>query len=913
MATGVLFWCARPVTIRREPIPFTQVTPSMTTSHQPVEPDASGQRASHGPITKVVVFIVMASARMRYAVLVLAILLTAFCAWYAANNFAINTNTDDFIASTVPWRQNEIAYQKAFPDQENQIIAVIDGKTPERASEAVTALFDKLQGHPDLFKAVVEPDGGPFFAKNGLLFQSTEDVQKAIGGLQKAQPVLSIIGSDASLRGVFDGFGFIVKGVNSKQGTFDQFDQPIAAMNSALEKILADKPALFSWQNLISNGAKPNERQLRKFIMISPVLDYSALEPGEKPTTFVRDAAKALDLNPSTGVTVRLTGQVPISDSEFATVTDGFGLNGAITAVVVLLIIYSALKSLKIVAAVFVTVLAGLAMTFAAGLALVGALNLISIAFAVLFVGIGVDFGIQFSVRYKAERYDYPEFYDALAMGAAKVGRPLALAAAATTAGFYAFLPTAYLGVSELGEIAGTGMIIAFLCSITILPALLTVIKPPPEREPAGYKFLAPVDDFIEKHRYIIIIGTLAVALAGTPLLRNLHFDFNPLNLDSQTQESVSTLIDLMKDPNTDTQVISVLQPDLAAADQIAARLAKLPDVARVTTLSNLVPEDQDQKLAVIAQGKKVLGPALDPSRALDAPPDEDDVEAIRRTASAFAGASQSLTGKGADDARTFANLATKLADAPPQIRQRARSVLIPPLKTTVATIRDTLQASKVTIADIPKSLKDLYVTQDGLARVEVAPKGDPDNNENMIRFAKEVQSVAPKATGQPVSIQEAGKTVKLAFIEAGAIALASIFVILWLVLKRVGDVLLTLVPLLLAGVVTLEITVLIDMPLNFANIIALPLLLGLGVAFKIYFVMAWRAGTKKLLQSSLTRAVFWSALTTATAFGSLWASNHPGTSSMGKLMALSLVCTLAAAILFQPALMGPPRKTEVS
>jgi hopanoid biosynthesis associated RND transporter like protein HpnN len=627
----------------------------------------------------------------------------------------------------------------------------------------------------------------------------------------------------------------------------------------------------------------------------------------------VRDTAKALNLDPSTGVTVRLTGQVPISDSEFATVADGFGTNGAITAVVVLLIIYSALKSLKIVAAVFVTVLAGLVITFAAGLALVGALNLISIAFAVLFVGIGVDFGIQFSVRYKAERYDYPDFWEALHMGASKVGRPLALAAVATTAGFYAFLPTAYLGVSELGEIAGTGMIIAFVSSITILPALLAIIKPPPEREPAGYKFLAPVDDFIEKHRYVIIIGTLAVALAGTPLLRNLHFDFNPLNLDSQTQESVSTLKDLMKDPDTDTQVISVLEPNLDEANAMAARLAKLPDVARATTLSSLVPEDQDKKLAIIAQGKQALGPALDPSRALDAPSDEDDVADIRKTASAFAAAAQGKTGKGADDARTFADLATKLADAPPPIRQRARSVLIPPLKTTVQTIRDTLEASKVTLADIPQTLKDLYVTPSGIARVEVAPKGDPDDNDNMIRFATEVQSIAPKATGEPVSIQEAGKTVKLAFIEAGAIALASIFIILWIVLRRVGDVLLTLVPLLLAGVVTLEITVLIDMPLNFANIIALPLLLGLGVAFKIYFVMAWRAGTKKLLQSSLTRAVFWSALTTATAFGSLWASRHPGTSSMGKLMALSLVCTLAAAILFQPALMGPPRKTEVS
>ena len=888
----------------------------MTTSNEPAAHDAHGQPVSHGPITKAVVFIVMASARFRYAVLLAALALTVFCGWYAANNFAINTNTDDFIASTVPWRQNEIAYEKAFPDQENQIIAVIDGKTPERASEAVDALNAKLQGHPDLFKSVVEPDGGPFFAKNGLLFQSTEEVQKAIAGLQQAQPVLAIIASDPSLRGVFDGFGFIVKGVQSGKGTFDKFDQPLVSMNAALTNILADKPALFSWQNLISNSDKPEKtdsRQLRKFIMITPILDYSALEPGEKPTTFVRDAAKSLNLDPSTGVTVRLTGQVPISDSEFATVADGFGLNGAITGIVVLLIIYSALKSLKIVAAVFVTVLAGLAMTFAAGLALVGALNLISVAFAVLFVGIGVDFGIQFSVRYKAERYDYPDFYEALHMGATKVGRPLALAAIATTAGFYAFLPTAYLGVSELGEIAGTGMIIAFLCSVTMLPALLTIIKPAPEREPAGYKWLAPVDDFIEKHRYIIIIGTLAVAAAGTPLLTKLHFDFNPLNLDSQKQESVATLLDLMKDPNTDTQVISVLEPTLAQADATGAKLAKLPDVARVTTLSNLVPEDQDKKLAIIEQGKKALGPALDPGRALDAPTDEDDIESIRRTASAFDGASQGKTGKGADDARLFSKLATQLADAPPAARARARAVLIPPLKTTVASIRDVLDASKITLADVPKSLSDLYVTPTGIARVEVAPKGDPNDNDNMIRFAKEVQSIAPKATGQPVAIQEAGKTVKTAFIEAGAIALLSIFIILWIVLKRVGDVLLTLVPLLLAGVVTLEITVLIDMPLNFANIIALPLLLGLGVAFKIYFVMAWRAGTKKLLQSSLTRAVFWSALTTATAFGSLWASNHPGTSSMGKLMALSLVCTLAAAILFQPALMGPPRKTEVS
>lgn len=890
----------------------------MTTSHEPADLHASAMPTSHGPITRFVVAIVMASAKWRWLVLAVALILTVVSGAYVAGRFmdpndsAINTNTDDFIDASVPWRQDEIAYDKAFPNQADSLIVVIDGKTPEAASAAASALNAKLQNHPDIFKSVVQPDGGPFFAKNGLLFLPTPDLRKTVGELQQARPVLGIMSSDPSLRGLMDGFEYISRGVRANKGTLDSYDRPIASMDQALENILADKPAFFSLQNLFGNDEKPSSRQTRKFIQISPVLDYSAVEPGAIPTDFVRKAAADLHLDPDHGVTVRMTGQVPIADAEFSTVLDGFGFNGLIMIVAVIAIVYAALKSFKIVGAVFAAVLAGLVITFAAGLLLVHQLNVLSIAFAVLFIGIGVDFGIQFSVRYKAERYDHPDFTDALHMAASKVGRPLALAALATMAGFYAFLPTDYRGVRDLGEIAGTGMLIAFFCAITILPALLAVIRPPAEREPVGYKFLAPVDDFIERHRYVIVIGTIAIALAGTPLLRNLKFDFNPLNLDNQKTEAISTLLDLMKDPETDTQTISVLEPNLQEADATADKLRKLPDVARVTTLTSLVPDDQDEKLAMIAGAAKTLLPVMDPNSRIAAPSDADDVADLRKVGAAFESTAGTTVSKGADDSRRFAQLAQKLADAAPAVRDRARAVLLPPVNETLSGLRGSLTPEKITIDSIPQALKDLYVSKTGQARVEAAPKGDPNDNATMIRFADSIKTIAPHASGQPVSIQGAGQTVKRAFLEAGAIAIGLIFIILWIVLRRVGDVLLTLVPLLLAGLVTLEITVLIDMPLNFANIIALPLLLGLGVAFKIYFVMAWRAGTKKLLQSSLTRAVFWSALTTATAFGSLWASNHPGTSSMGKLMALSLVCTLAAAILFQPALMGPPRKTEV-
>jgi predicted RND superfamily exporter protein len=173
------------------------------------------------------------------------------------------------------------------------------------------------------------------------------------------------------------------------------------------------------------------------------------------------------------------------------------------------------------------------------------------------------------------------------------------------------------------------------------------------------------------------------------------------------------------------------------------------------------------------------------------------------------------------------------------------------------------------------------------------------------------VLAVAPEAAGTPISLTAGERTVVWAFIEAGALAVVGIAIILWIVLRRFGDVLLTLVPLLVAGAATLEVMVLLGEPFNFANVIALPLLLGVGVAFKIYYILAWRDGHTNLLQSTLTRAVLFSALTTVTAFGSLWLSDQPGMSSMGKLMALALLCTMCAAVLFQPALMGPPRERK--
>jgi hopanoid biosynthesis associated RND transporter like protein HpnN len=324
------------------------------------------------------------------------------------------------------------------------------------------------------------------------------------------------------------------------------------------------------------------------------------------------------------------------------------------------------------------------------------------------------------------------------------------------------------------------------------------------------------------------------------------------------------------------------------------------------------VPKDQQVKLAAINKAADVLGPTFRESK-LERPTDSENVEALNDAATALRQAAAGKTGPGADAMNRLAGLLEKLAQSSEAQREEAQNVFIVPLGVALEDVSNALLAKPISFETLPKSLVSDWMTPDGRTRVQATPKGDPNDNETLREFARAVLAVEPTAIGGPISILEAGNTISLAFIQAGLCALVSITVLLWIVLRRFTDVLLTLVPLILAGALTLEICVLAGIPMNFANIVALPLLLGIGVAFKIYYVVAWRGGSTNLLQSSLTRAIFYSALTTATAFGSLWFSSHPGTASMGKLLAISLVTTLLAAVLFQPALMGKPREDSAA
>jgi hopanoid biosynthesis associated RND transporter like protein HpnN len=854
--------------------------------------------------------LVSISIRHAWLVIVAGLVLATGAGVYAAGHFKMTTDTSQLISADLPWRRNSIAFDEAFPQESHGIVAVIDGRTPELADRAAAVLAEKLALRKDEILDVDRPEGGPFWDREGLLFLSQKEVERTTDQLIAAQPFLGPLAADPSLRGVMTSLLVPLSGVKSGAAKLDDIDKLMKALVGTMQTAADGGQTFFSWQTLLAGDGDTSST--RRFLLIRPVLDFSSLEPGERASDAIRQTARDAGLDSAHGVTVRLTGSVPLSDEEFASLADRATLMATAMISAVLVMLWLAVRSARVTLAILGTTLLGLVITAGLGLATVGRFNLISVAFIPMFVGLGVDFGIQFAVKYRADSRRLPSRDEALVAAGHEVGGSLALAAAAIAAGFFAFLPTHYVGVSELGLIAGLGMVVAFLLSVTLLPALLHVLQPKVLGARGGFAALGHLDTVMHRRRKLILILNGAVALICIALLPFLRFDSDPLDLKNPKSESMETLRDLMKDPNRSPSTIDIPASSIDAADALAARLDKLPEVAHAVTLSSFVPADQGPKLDAIADANLFLAPIVEPFDAKPPPDDAANVASLHETADALRVAAASDKTAAGQDATSLANALERLATGDAAHRAAAQTALVEPLQTLLSQIRALLQAQPVTRDTLPTELVRQWSGTDGRVRIEVFPKGGLLDDAGIKRFAEAVSAIAPNASGGPISIVEAGKTIVDSFRQAGLWSLIAITALLFAALRRFIDVVYTVLPVMLTGLLTLGTCTLIGQPINFANIIALPLLFGIGVAFHIYLVVAWRSGEAHFLTSSLMRAVLFSGLTTGIAFGSLWLSSHPGTASMGKLLLISLAYTLGTALFFGPALMGPPPAREV-
>ena len=463
--------------------------------------------------------------------------LTIGGAYFTATHFAIDTDTNHLFSAKIPWRQNEAALYKAFPQLDDLIVAVIDGDTPEDAEDAAKRLNAALQGAP-LISRAWRPEDNAFFRDNGLLYLGAPEVKHIVGTLTGERDILQSLAQDPTLRGLSAAMLTNQREIAGSQRGLAMFTSGLDEISGALERVLAGQPAMVSWEKLLSGGGQqaaadpapaPDKRQI---LLIKPIIDYAALQPGADAIDMVRKTAADLNISKDHGAVLRLTGQAPLADDEFGTISENMELNLSLTLLVVTLILFAALRSPKLILAVLTTLIAGLALTAAMGIILIGRFNLISVAFAALFIGLGVDFGIQFATRYREERYKTQTLGDhldkSLLAATRGIGGSLTLAAVSLLAGFFCFLPTDFRGVSELGLIAGFGMIIAYVATLTFLPATIKLLNPRVEKLPVETAVLAHVDHWILDHRKLVIVSAAAITLLLSPFLIDLSFDFEP-------------------------------------------------------------------------------------------------------------------------------------------------------------------------------------------------------------------------------------------------------------------------------------------------------------------------------------------------------------------------------------------------
>jgi hopanoid biosynthesis associated RND transporter like protein HpnN len=845
--------------------------------------------------------------RAAFWILLLALAASAGGLVYAVGHIGINTSTEDMLSEDLPFRQNDRAMDEAFPQLEQTILVVVEAGSAEQAEAAAAALAAGIAARPERFRSVFYPDGEAFFRQNGLLYLDTEELLALSDRLARAQPLLAALKADTSLRGLAEVLELAVEDLEGEAAR--GVTPALEAMAETVEDLAAGGSAQLSWQALLSEG-KTRPEELRRLLTVEPVLDFGTLQPAAPAIREIRALAEALDADEAAGVRIRITGSSVMLQDELKSVRDGIGLVGLLSLVLVAVLLALGLRSLPLVLATLVTLIMGLIWTGFFAAAAIGELNLISVAFAVLFIGLSVDFGIHFALRVEEEMAAGKQIDAALAGAASGVGGALTLTAVAAAIGFFSFLPTTYRGLSELGLISGAGMFIALFANLTVLPALLRLMPPAPGQRRAAISLGVRAQEWIVGHAGRVALVALALGLLAAAALPFARFDDDPLNLRDPESDSVATLLALLDDPRIEPYDINILTPDLESAATLAERLEQLPEVARAASLRDLVPTEQDEKLAIIEETAYFLTPlfmAGSPVSPPDAEARRAAVERVKRALETMAG------GPAAVEAARLARALGGL-DTSPEILAALERALLGTLPGRLDALEQALGAGPVALENLPEDLVGRYLAADGRSVVDVYPVEDLRDPARRRAFVDAVVRVAPEATGAPVIITAAGRAVVEAFLQAAGLAVLLITLLLFAMLRDVRDSLLVLAPLVLAALLTVAASVVLGRPFNFANVIVLPLLFGLGVASGIHMVSRHRAGhgaghgaggRVEILHTNTPRAVLFSALTTIGSFCALALSKHRGTASMGELLTIAIGLSMLTSLIVLPALLA--------
>ena len=831
-------------------------------------------------------------------------LVTALAAVYALATMRMNSDDSTLISQDEPFRQDYAALVDAFPDFDETTVIVVTSRSVDRADDAVDRLRDALGARPDLIESLYAPSADDFFEDHGLLYLERPDLENVIERLAEAQPALTALSEDPSLRGLFDQLELSLDELADGGELPSGFSRMANRVSEVGDSLLAGRPASISW----ADEFLEDDDTVYRVIIVQGRKNFSETIATDHLIGEIRRSARELGLVPENGVTVRLTGMVPLAHDEQESLQDGLALAGAISIGLLALILGVGVRSLRISISILAALFASITWTAAFAMLTVGEFNIISAAFAVLMIGLGVDFAIHIGLRYEEECRGGLAVPDALVAAARESGGSVSLCALTSAIGFLAFVPTPYPGLAALGVIAGGGMLLALVASFTVFPAVLALMRAPSpriEREGDVFRrFYASV----ERHATAWVIGAAIVAAVTGAISLRMTFDFSTLGMRDPESESMVTLQELQEEGIVTDYSATILVPDVASADALAIELEALDVVSEARGPSHFVPDEQDDKLAMLEDAAFFLEPVLHPEPPLPTPTAPERLAAFQELRTRIS----TLADPGGDDEvwqsiRLLRATIDRIAADPDVDRRLAEleGLVVSDLEDRLAWLRRAVTVQAVAFEDLPPDTRRRMVAPDGTATVVALPGEDMSDVHALRRFVDAVARIAPHATGRPAVEAGIGGIVVLTFQIAIAIALVCVFLVLVMSLHSVVDSLLALLPITMAALITMAAGVLLDMRFNMTNVIVIPLILGLGVDSGIHVFMRYRfAGSMEAMMGSSTpRAVMLSALTTLAAFCSLVVSGHRGIQSLGVLLSVAVVALVLCTLTVLPAL----------
>ncbi len=847
--------------------------------------------------------------RHARSVLVAVGVLTALLGVYAALNLGVNADLYALIRPDVPFLVRKLDFEKSFRALDTSVLVLVDGDSASSAGRAADALAQRLNQQTDLFERVSVVGGGDFFRRNALLFLDTAELEKLADRLSAVQPFLAELTRDQSVVGISS---LLRQALAAKRSGTDVGIDLAAALDRvsvAIEAAGEGRAAPDPWGDALIGGSL-SEAAKHRVLTVHPRVDFHDILFAKPAVNAIREASRELGLDAESGVRVRITGDLVLNLEEQEVVQRQAQLIAVVALLLFAFAIYFGLRSVRMVLALVASLVVALIWTNAFAAAAIGELNQVSASFNVLIVGLGGEFGIHVCMRFAELAARGRSRADSIEETGRSIGSSLISSAGTTAIGFLVFAPSDYRGVAQLGIISGAGVVLSLLSTFTVLPALLSLTAPVgPKLSHATPPWVARIQHLPIAWAHPIRIAAAVLGLASLALLPRVHFDHNSLNLRDPSTESVQAFEDLVSRSGTTPWTVDVITADLASAEALAPRLAKVAGVESTRTLSDFVPADQEAKRAILGDLALLLPPA--PRGGVPPGPSEERAALEKLAAEVGVAAGAGGDAQLATSARRLATAlegflaGTAAGDAGPAF-DRLQSNVVGSLPAQLRELEHALAPDVVTAADLPPEIRGQMLADDGRARVQVIPALDLGDSRVLEQFVDSVREVVPEATGPAVTLLEWGRVTSGAMENAllgGAIAITLFLLWLW---RNVWDTVLALFPLLLAGVVSCAGMVILGLSFNFANVIVLPMLLGMGIDNGIHLLHRHRTNPeeKDVLGTSTARAVFFAALTTVLCFGILAFAPHGGMAAIGQFLTLGVAATFVSYVVVLPAVL---------